>query len=90
MWAPHVKGKYSQKQRGDSGFCEPQQVHMLCTYRHEDGKVCGATWQTWCSSGNVRGHINNFAKAHAHSTFENPPRVVRPGSKRSSVLEKQR
>lgn len=82
-WAPHVKGKYTPRKRGDEGFCEPQTVLMVCTHKDpETGKLCGANWQTKCSSGNVRSHINNFAKAHAHKDFTRPPRVVRPASKR--------
>jgi hypothetical protein len=83
-WAPHVKGRYTSKVRGDEGFCEPQRVTMVCTHR-ENGQLCGATWQTVCASGNVRGHINNFAKVHAHKDFAKAPRIVRPNSKRSSV-----
>lgn len=86
-WAPHVKGRYTEKCRGDQGFCEPQRVTMLCAFKHEDGSVCGATWQTVCASGNVRGHINNFAKAHDHKDFAAVPRVARPNSKRSTHLK---
>lgn len=89
-WAPHVKGKYTKRVRGDDGFCEPQRVQMACIHRGESGKVCGATWQTVCSTGNVRRHINTFAKVHAHKEFPSPERIVRPGSKRASVLESRK
>ena len=81
-WAPHVKGRYTPRTRGENGMCEPQHVYMLCAFKHNDGRICGETWQTVCASGNVRRHINNFAKAHSHSDFANPDRVVRPNSKR--------
>lgn len=81
-WAPHIKGRYTARIRDpESGRSEPQKVTMRCTHEGEGG-VCGATWQTVCASGNVRVHINNFAKAHAHKDFASPARVVRPGSKR--------
>lgn len=86
-WATHVKGEYTERVRGDDGRCEPQKVRMTCTFTNPEGVVCGATWQTTCASGNVCSHINNFAKAHAHQDFANPPLVVRPNSKRASVLE---
>lgn len=86
-WALHVKGEYTPRERGPSGFCEPQRVRMVCEFELSPGQRCGQTWQTTCASGNVRSHINNFAKAHAHFDFASVPRVVRPGSKRASVLE---
>jgi hypothetical protein len=87
-WAKHVKGKYTRRVRGDEGFCEPQKITMECTHV-DDGRACGARWQTVCNSGNVRRHINNFAIAHAHKDFTKPPRIVRPNSKRSSVLDEK-
>ncbi len=88
-WAPHVKGSYTVRVRGESGFCEPQKIRMQCDFELEPGRTCGATWQTVCTSGNVRSHINNFAKAHAHQDFPHPPRIERPGSKRSTVLDRK-
>ena len=85
-WAPHVLGRYTPRERDEvTGLCEAQQVFMVCRFRNPDGTLCGQTWQTTCASGNVRSHINNFAKAHAHKDFTAPPRVVRPGSKRSTT-----
>lgn len=89
-WAPHVKGKYNPRTRDEeTGMCEPQRVHMLCAFKHPDGTVCGATWQTICASGNVRSHINTFAKQHGHKDFTRPGLIVRPDSKRASILEKK-
>lgn len=89
-WAPHVLGSYTERVRDPgTGLCEPQHITMLCGFRHADGKVCGAAWQTTCATGNVRGHINRFAQVHAHKEFAEPPMVVRPGSKRASVLDRR-
>lgn len=88
-WAPHVKGRYTKRERDPAnGMCEPQHVHMVCAHRGEGGKLCGASWQTICASGQVRNHINRFAKQHTHTDFAQPARIVRPGSKRSTILEK--
>jgi hypothetical protein len=43
----------------EAGQHEPQRVDMLC-------ETCGATFQVMCEQGRPRGHVDNFAHAHAH------------------------
>lgn len=82
-WAPHVKGRYTRRTVDEvTRMPEPQQVRIVCTHRDDEGKMCGETWQTSCSSGNVRRHIQNFAMNHIHKDPLQAPKVVRPGSKR--------
>lgn len=89
-WAPHVKGRYTERIRDPiTGMCRPQIVSMVCNYRNHEGKICGATWSTLCSSGAVRNHISQFAFRHAHRDFASPQKVIRPGSKRVSILQQQ-
>lgn len=57
---PHVKGTFTQRTIDpDTKLPEEQTVRARC-------EQCGATWQTRCSSGRVREHIQRFALVHAH------------------------
>ncbi len=58
-WALHVKGKYTEREVRPDGLPEEQRVVMHCT-------VCGDAWQTGCTSGSVRQHIQRFAFVHIH------------------------
>jgi hypothetical protein len=58
-WAPHIEGRYTERETREDGLAEAQKVEMKCN-------TCGAVWNTWCSSGSVRGHISKFAFIHTH------------------------
>lgn len=67
-WAPHVVGTFGPALLDEDGKPEPRDVSIACEH-----PGCGATWKTKCSSGNLRGHVNNFAKMHVHrDVFEHP------------------
>ena len=57
--AEHVVGRWSQRVFDEYGMPEPQRVEMQC-------EQCGVTWQTICSSGLVRAHVQRFALVHLH------------------------
>jgi hypothetical protein len=59
-WAPHIDGRYTERETNEKGLGEAQKVEMTCN-------TCGASWQTWCASGAVRGHISKFAFVHTHA-----------------------
>lgn len=60
-WAPTVHGRYEAREYGPGGP-EPQKVEMRCD-------LCGASWQTTCDSGMVRGWIDRFASQHVGDAF---------------------
>jgi hypothetical protein len=61
-WAPHIDGKYEPiSYDPDTGMPEPAKVTMRCTR-------CGVEWQTMCSSGQQRSHIQTFAQQHLHGS----------------------
>lgn len=62
QWAPHVKGRYTLREVNSDGMPEEQHVEMIC-------EKCKATWQTRCSTGIVRAHIQRFAVQHTHKEF---------------------
>lgn len=69
QWAPHIQGRYQRERVVDeqTGMPEPQRVECVCT-------VCGAKWQTDCTSGAMRSHVSRFAGVHLHrDPFTQPP-----------------
>jgi hypothetical protein len=64
----HVSGQFTRRVWGPDGVPEEQIVEMNC-------RQCGAYWRTACLSGMVRGHIDKFARVHAHAD----PFGTRPG-----------
>lgn len=72
-WAPHVQGRYHRERVVDiaTGMPEAQRVECMCT-------VCGAKWQTDCTSGATRSHISRFAGVHLHrdALGSPPPHLV--------------
>lgn len=58
-FAPHVKGRYEERQFTD-GLPEEQKWQVTC-------EKCGARHQGTCSSGAVRTHIKRFATLHLHA-----------------------
>lgn len=61
LWCPNVVGRYSPRQQDpETGMPEEQLWEAECT-------ACKARWgPAACTSGLVRNHIANFAKAHTH------------------------
>jgi hypothetical protein len=57
--APHVEGEWTDRVFDERGMPEPQLIKMRC-------EKCGETWQTQCTSGLVRNHIQRFALIHLH------------------------
>lgn len=77
--APHVKGRYTERTFDEDGLPEEQSVEARC-------ETCKAEWKGKCLTGNVRGHIAKFGVVHAHRDPLEAPRIVRPGSRRGTIL----
>ena len=58
-WAPRVRGKIEAPATREDGLPEEQKIFCECL-------ECGTKWQTTCSSGHVRVHVNKFALQHIH------------------------
>lgn len=75
-WAPHVVGRYPERlwDKEASAWVE-QKIIMTCEH-----PGCGGSFQTTCSSGMTREHVNNFAKSHVHrDVFKDPFPGKAPG-----------
>lgn len=60
-WAPHVKGRYTERTVDPETRQPTEQRYVVKCEK------CGAQWgPTTCLSGMVRQHIVNFAIAHPH------------------------
>lgn len=79
-FAPHVKGKYTERTFDLDHRPEPQRFEAHCTH-------CGQKWGGPCMTGAVKSHIARFAAMHLHRDPMHAPRVVRPDSLRRTVLE---
>jgi hypothetical protein len=79
-WAPHVRGRYTARVWDPaSGMFEDQRVVADCA-------ACGAHWEGHCASGNVRAHVDTFARVHTHRDALAAPRVEHPGSLRGAAV----
>lgn len=59
-WAPHVNGRYARRTFDpETGQADDQAWTAHCT-------KCGQSWQGKCSSGQVKQHIQRFARVHLH------------------------
>lgn len=84
-WAPHVRGRYTERVWDpETKLHDPQTVEVRCTFGG-----CEATWRTTCQSGHVREHIATFARLHLHRDPLAAPTVVRPGSMRTTEIERR-
>jgi hypothetical protein len=58
-WAPHVKGRFQERDVDEDGLPDEAPVEARC-------ETCGATFKRRCSSGLMRQHIAKFALVHLH------------------------
>jgi hypothetical protein len=65
---PHVVGKFTAREVDlETGRVEPQKWTAECT-------VCGAHFEGWCDSGQVKRHIQRFGVVHLHRDPFAPPK----------------
>lgn len=67
-WAPHVKGKFQDREVGRDGLPEEAHIEAFCT-------ACNATFRRMCASGRPRQWIGTFAAQHLHRNPLAPPSV---------------
>jgi hypothetical protein len=59
IWAPHVRGEWTERTYDEDGLPEEQSVTIVCG-------ECKGVHRMKCTSGLAREHVQRFARAHLH------------------------